>query len=78
MTTDEALRWVADLFEQPVEKISPDTPRDEIPTWDSLGVLTLMADFDEKHGILLSDQDMRSMVRVGDILEVLHRNGKLS
>jgi acyl carrier protein len=78
LTSSAALQWVADLFEEPVANVTPDTPRAEIPAWDSLGVLTLMAALDEKFGILLSDQEMRLMTKVGDILEVLRQRGKLN
>jgi acyl carrier protein len=77
-TSEEAVKWVARVFQQPPDSLTPETPRDSIPLWDSLGVLTLMAELDEKFGILLSDQEMRSMTKVGDILEVLRRNGKIS
>ena len=77
ITEKEALNWVAGLFEQPGDQLTPDTPRDEIPIWDSLGVLTLMAEFDEKFGIVLSDADMKGMQKVDDILEILRKNGKL-
>ena len=77
ITEKEALSWVAGLFEQPGDQLTPDTPRDEVPIWDSLGVLTLMAEFDEKFGIVLSDADMKGMQKVDDILEVLRKHGKL-
>ena len=77
MTQLEALKWVAELFEQPVDALSPDTALDQIPMWDSLGILTLMADFDERHGIVLNDEDMHGMQKVDDILEVLRKHGKL-
>lgn len=78
MTKEEALKWVAGLFEESAENITPDTARDSIVAWDSLGVLTLMAALDEKFGILLSESDMRAMTKVDDILEVLRKNGKLA
>jgi acyl carrier protein len=78
MTEKEALKWVADLFEEPPEKIFMDTPRDAIPAWDSLGVLTLMAGLDEKFDIVLSDAEIRAMRSAGDILEVLRKNAKLN
>lgn len=78
MSENEALVWVAEVFQEPPEKITPDTPRDAIPTWDSLGVLTLMAELDEKFDLVLSDQEMRSMTKVGDILSVLREKGKLN
>ena len=77
ITETEAIEWVAGMFDQPVEQLTPETARDDIPIWDSLGVLTLMADFDEKFSIVLTDADMRGMQKVDDILEVLRKNGKL-
>jgi acyl carrier protein len=78
MTTDEALKWVAGLFEESPDNLKPETPRDSIIAWDSLGVLTLMAAMDEKFGILLSESDMRAMTKVDDIFAVLRQHGKLS
>lgn len=77
MTEQEALEWVAGMFDQPVDGLAPDTLRDDIPMWDSLGVLTLMAELDEKFAIVLTDADMRAMQKVDDILDVLRKNGKL-
>lgn len=71
------MEWVAGMFDQSVDQLSPETLRDDIPIWDSLGVLTLMAEFDEKFGIVLTDADMRAMGKVDDILAVLRNNGKL-
>jgi len=77
MTEKEAMEWVAGMFDQSAEQLTPETLRDDIPIWDSLGVLTLMAEFDEKFGIVLTDADMRAMGKVDDILAVLRNNGKL-
>ena len=76
MTQEEALDWIAELFEEPREKITPETDRKAIPAWDSLGVLTLMAALDEKFNIILSDKDVRGMEKVADLLQILRRNGK--
>ncbi len=78
MTQQEALEWIARLFEEKPERVTPDTVRDDIPAWDSLGVLTLMADLDSQLGIQLSDDEVQGMKSVKDILNILQRNGKLS
>lgn len=75
--TAEALAWVADVFQEPVDGITEETPRSSIAMWDSLGVLTLMAELDEKFDLVLSDQELRAMKKVGDILTVLRNQGKL-
>ena len=74
MTENEAFQWIADLFEEPVENITPDTQRDEIKGWDSLGVLTLMAAFDEEFDVLLSEEEMTGLQKIGDVLEVLRKH----
>jgi acyl carrier protein len=77
MTQEEALAWVAGIFEEPVENIKPETSAENVAAWDSLGVLNLMAAFDEKFGIQLRDDEIRQMRGVKDILDVLTRHGIL-
>ena len=78
MNTAEAVAWIAEIFEEPPEGVSADTAREEIPGWDSLGVLTLMAGLDERFNIQLSEEEMEGMQRVSDILAILRRNGALN
>jgi acyl carrier protein len=77
MNNETALKWIAEVFNEPVSGITPDTSREDIPEWDSLGVLTLMADLDEKFDILLTADEMGAMTRVADILDVLQKHQKL-
>jgi acyl carrier protein len=78
MTQTEAIGWIARVFEEPPERVTPDTCRDDIPAWDSLGVLTLMSSLDSDLGIVLSDDDIQGVKTVGDILHIMRRNGKLT
>lgn len=78
MTREDAIKWIADIFEEPSERMTPDTPRSEITAWDSLGVLTLMARFDEDLSILLSETELQEFHRIGDVLEAMKRHGKLN
>ena len=77
MTHSDVLTWVAEIFNVPADTLTPETLREEVPLWDSLGLLTLMAALDEKFGIMPSDEEMRAMQKVGDILDVLVKEGKL-
>jgi acyl carrier protein len=72
------MAWIADIFEAPVTDLSPDTPRSDIPAWDSLGVLTLMARLDEDFSILLAESELQALRSVGDVLELLQRHGRLN
>jgi acyl carrier protein len=78
MTVSDALVWLANLFEEPLPRIHPDTKRTEIPAWDSLGMLTLMASLDEQFDIRLTDEEIPALRSVADILTALRRRGKLS
>jgi acyl carrier protein len=77
MKEKEALAWIAEVFEEPAERIRADTSRKDIVGWDSLGTLVLIAALDERADIHLTEKDIDGMQRVGDILEILRRNGKL-
>ena len=77
MSHEEAVEWVAKVFETVPEQLTPDTHRDQIAAWDSLGVLTLMASLDNDHGIVLTDDDVQAIKTVGDILDVMRKKGAL-
>ena len=77
MTMAEALKWVADLFQEPLDTINPLTSRKEIDAWDSLGMLSLLAGLDENFDLRLSVEQTSGLRTVGDILEVLRQHGNL-
>lgn len=78
ITAADALAMLSQLFEEPVENLSPEVLREEIPGWDSMGALILMAELDERFGIELTAGESREMVRVEDLLNYLRRHGALS
>lgn len=71
------MSWIAELFEESVENIKSDTKREDIPAWDSLGILTLMARLDEDFDIILSEEEIQELRTIEGILITLRRNGKL-
>ena len=77
MTMHDALVWITEVFEDSPGRIGADTPRTHIPGWDSLGTLSLIAGFDEKFDIQLSEGDIEAMKSVRDILDILRRHGAL-
>lgn len=78
MTQTEAVAWIAQVFEAVPDQLTPDTHRDDVPAWDSLGVLTLLAGLDSDFGIVLTDEDIQAVKTVGDILDVMRRHGTLT
>ena len=77
MNIEEALTWIANLFQEPVDDIKPDTSRDDIAGWDSLGILTLMAALDDDFDIQLADEEIQNLRNVEDILKILKRHDQL-
>lgn len=78
MNQQDALHWIAEVFEDAPDRIKADTPRKDIAGWDSLGTLSLIAGLDEKFDIHLSEQEIEGLQNVGDILAVLRREGALA
>ncbi len=77
MTEAQALEWIAGIFQESPEGITPATRREDINTWDSMGVLMLMAGMDEEFNVVMSDDEMKNMQTVDDILAVLRKHGKI-
>ena len=78
MNSQEALNWISETFEEAPGRIGVGTMREEIPGWDSLGTLSLIAALDERFDIHLSEQDIESLQSVKDIFELLRRHDALS
>jgi acyl carrier protein len=75
--TKEALAWIGELFEENPDNIKPDTPREKVAAWDSLGMLTLMSKLDEEFSIILEEDKAAELKKVGDLLDVLRVHGCL-
>ena len=71
MNPDEFLAWCGTLFDEPTENLTMETPREEVPGWDSMGTLLLMADLDEIHGIQLSEDELTGLNTLGDIANLI-------
>ena len=77
-STEEALTWLAEIFEAPPESIRSDTQRDKVEAWDSLGMLTLMARLDEELEIILDEDQMAELKTIGDVVKVMRSHGCLN
>ncbi len=77
MKIADALSWLSEVFEEAPGRIGAATLRKDIPGWDSLGTLSLIAALDERFDIHLSEQEIEGMQSVGDVLEILRRNSAL-
>jgi acyl carrier protein len=73
MKQDEAMKWIADVLEEDVAKIAPETKREALERWDSLGMLTLIAALDDQFSVVLDEDEMVKLTTVGNILDVLRK-----
>jgi acyl carrier protein len=78
MTLNEALEMIAGFFEASPSSIQPETLREEITGWDSMGFLTLMAEFDDRFSIILTAPQLEKMKKVDDILQIMRDHSLLS
>jgi acyl carrier protein len=77
MNQAEALTLIAEIFEAP-DTLTPATLKDNVRGWDSMGVLSLMAEFDDRFSILLTQPQLEQMKSVDDILQILRDHGHIS
>jgi acyl carrier protein len=71
ITAQDALAWIAEIFEEPPTSISRATRRADIAGWDSLGQLVLMSGLDQRFGIRLTPAELSSLTSVEDLLRIL-------
>lgn len=77
MTVEEVLAWLAEIFEEPPGRLHAGMQRDDVPAWDSLGQLLLMAALDQRFQIRLTPAELASFTSVRQVLDVLERRGHL-
>lgn len=78
MSTSEAIAWFAEIFETTESEISSETRQQDIEGWDSMGVLTLMAELDDRFSINLDQDELESINSINDLLDVLRNNNVLT
>ncbi len=78
ITTPDAIKMLSEILEEPVENLAPEVLRDDVYGWDSLGALSLMAELDDRFGIMLTADESREMTCIDDVLQLLRRHGYLA
>jgi len=63
----------ADIFQVPVDKISLESSRQTVETWDSLQHLNLILALEERFGIQFEPEEMDGMDTVGAIADLVER-----
>jgi len=69
--TTEFLTWCESVFNEPPGTLTLDMTKEQIGGWDSMGLLMLMADLDEIHGIQLTEQQIEELATIADIARLI-------
>lgn len=64
---------IADLFKCDVSQLNDETGPGDIPGWDSLGHVALMAEIQKKFGTHVPVEDAISVESINDLVQILNR-----
>ncbi len=71
ISTSQALSMIAEAINAPEDEVQPEAELEDLEWWDSMGVLLLMAELDERFSIILEEATINSFAKVSDILKIL-------
>ncbi|MCH1487957.1 MAG: acyl carrier protein [Pseudomonadales bacterium] len=77
LSISQALSMIAEAINTPEDEVQPATSLEDLEGWDSMGVLLLMAELDERFSLLLEEETVGSFSTVADILKLLKDAGVL-
>jgi len=77
LSTSQALSMIAEAINTPEDEVQPAASLEDLEGWDSMGVLLLMAELDERFSLLLEEETIGSFSTVADILKLLKDAGVL-
>lgn len=77
VNVEQALEIFAEIINESVDDVKPGVALEQLEGWDSMAVLLLMAEFDERFDIVLEEEKIESLNTVDDILNILKENGVL-
>ena len=70
---DQVCRIVAELFNQPAERIAPESSPHSIEGWDSLGHLNLALALEQEFGVTFAPEQIDEMTDVRKIVDIVAR-----
>ena len=71
MNTQEAISWLANIFNVDAADIQLDQPRESLDYWDSMGMLLLMGELDDLFDFTLSEAELNNISTINDLLNIL-------
>jgi acyl carrier protein len=77
VTLVELLALLEEALNAEAGSLSPDMLLANVEGWDSMGVLLVMAEFDEQLGLTLTEDILSQIKSIQDIVNVVHSAGLL-
>lgn len=77
ISIDAALEMLANLINESIEDVKQGVELESLEGWDSMGVLLLMAELDERFAIVLDVDKITNFKTVDDVLALLSENNAL-
>ncbi|MDR1656434.1 MAG: acyl carrier protein [Deltaproteobacteria bacterium] len=71
MTNKQKLALLEELFDAEVGSLQPTSFLEDIEQWDSINKLSLIILMDEEFGKAIDGNDLKKLITVGDILELM-------
>jgi acyl carrier protein len=72
----EKLRHLfADCLELPVAQITPSLSQDQLPSWDSVASVTLIAEIEEVFGVSFEIDEMLKLTSLDQTIKILREKG---
>ncbi len=78
ITTNALLNVIEQLLNIDEGTLTLETLLVDVPGWDSMGVLLLMAEMDERFGITLNEATLSHLKVVKDIVAIVRNAGHLT
>ncbi|MEM1433788.1 MAG: acyl carrier protein [Pseudomonadota bacterium] len=77
-TEQEIIEVVAEAFSVDASDLTPESSRDDVEDWDSMGMLMLMAEFDERYGLVVEEETLAELHTVADIIKLVQTKGDVA
>lgn len=71
MTEKERIEIIADILEMTADELSKDMVLEDIDTWDSIAVLSVISVMNEKYNRYPMAKEIQKNKTVGDLIEFL-------
>jgi acyl carrier protein len=62
---------IREVVEQPYLDVDPQTLLDDLPEWDSMRFITLIAALEARYGITFGLEEVEALVTVADLVDVI-------